>query len=256
MMKFHADDFWAIAAAWHDSKLGLMFDDAEREHDPSKKLSEDDAETLGVRLQAMEHICHQYGLTTSKLLINEKRRELPKSAAEIHMIELVIRSELKDRLFLHIPSGRAAFYDNVSIIDDNAKACFPYAFQELRSASNCYAYEMENACVFHGMRALEHGLKALANDVSVVYDVQTWQTLLDQIESKIRDEGKKPNSPKKQERLQFLSEASAEFRHFKDAWRNYISHNKISYDETQARRVLEHVSSFIETLSKYLKEIP
>ena len=102
--------------------------------------------------------------------------------------------------------------------------------------------------------ALENGLKALATDLTVTYNVQNWKNLLDEFDSKIKIEREKPNNTAKQNKLQFLSDASLEFRHFKDAWRNYVSHNKTTYDETQARRVLDHVASFIEVLSKHLKE--
>lgn len=254
MHKFSADGFWEIATDWHDSVVLLAFGEADALYEPTKPIEPEAAETLRQSLEAAKVVCKKYGLTTSVILLDAKLLDLPKSTGEMNMLELAIKSELKDRLFLQITSNRAAFYDNNGVLTDNAKAAFPLAFQELRNASNCHACEMDTASVFHCMRSLENGLKAFASDLSVAYNTQNWQNLLDEFDAAIKAERAKTNSAQKQERLQFLSEASAEFRHFKDAWRNYVSHNKTTYDESQARRVLDHVASFIETLSKHLKE--
>ena len=40
------------------------------------------------------------------------------------------------------------------------------------------------------MRVLEIGLKALAADVSLTFDLQQWHNIIEEIESKIRDERK------------------------------------------------------------------
>jgi hypothetical protein len=43
--------------------------------------------------------------------------------------------------------------------------------------------------------------------------------------------------------------AAAEFRYFKDAWRNHVMHDRNdSYDEPEALRVLEHVTRFMTLL--------
>ena len=63
-----------------------------------------------------------------------------------------------------------------------------------------------------------------------------------------------PSGVKKSKRLQFLSEAAKEFVFFKDGWRNYVSQDLASYDEYQARSVLEHVRAFMIVLSSRLCE--
>jgi hypothetical protein len=105
------------------------------------------------------------------------------------------------------------------------------------------------------MRVLEHGLRVLAKDVGKTFDVQVWQTIIDQIESAIRELGKTlPAGQAKSERLQFLSSAAKEFVFFKDGWRNYVSHNKASYDPLQAQSALGHVKTFMSVLSSRLRE--
>jgi hypothetical protein len=132
---------------------------------------------------------------------------------------------------------------------------FPSAKEDARSAIECFGIAQNTACVFHLMRVLEHGLAALAKDVGKEFDVQNWQNIIDQIESEVRNLGKRlPSGAAKNARLQFLSEAAKEFVYFKDGWRNYVSHGRGNYDEYQARSVMEHVRSFMTTLSSKLSE--
>ena len=96
----------------------------------------------------------------------------------------------------------------------------------------------------------------MAADLTVAVEAESWHTIIERIEAKIDEARQLPRGEPKNQRLQFLSEAAAEFRYFKDGWRNYASHVKINYDDAQAARVMQHVGTFIELLSKQLKEAP
>jgi hypothetical protein len=108
------------------------------------------------------------------------------------------------------------------------------------------------------MRALEHGLRALATDVGLTFDVQNWQNIINEIDAQIGEWRKSGipgmDKPAKDARLQFLSEAAKEFAYFKDGWRNYVAHAKVPYTPHQAHTVLTHVADFIERLSDQLAE--
>ena len=59
------------------------------------------------------------------------------------------------------------------------------------------------------MLILERGLGALAKDVELTFDVQQWNTIIDQIEKKIRELSQSLSKGiSKNERMQFLSEAA------------------------------------------------
>ncbi|WP_421521873.1 hypothetical protein [Ochrobactrum quorumnocens] len=76
------------------------------------------------------------------------------------------------------------------------------------------------------------------------YTIQNWQKIIEQIDAAIRQSQKTlPKGETQNERLQFLSEVAKEFTHFKDGWRNYVSHNKGTYNDAQAQSVMEHVVS-------------
>ena len=108
------------------------------------------------------------------------------------------------------------------------------------------------------MRILEIGLRALANDLKVTFpspiELENWQSIIEKIESEIRQVNQQPKGLQKSHDLQFYSEAAKEFRYFKDAWRNHVSHSREKYVETEAFRVLSHVKDFMQHLATRLKE--
>jgi hypothetical protein len=137
----------------------------------------------------------------------------------------------------------------------DALAAFPAIQIDAYSATDCYALGHSIASVFHSMRVLEFGLAAIAADVGLVFDLQQWHNIIEQIESKIEAERKSlPKGAARNNRLQFLSESAKEFFYFKDGWRNYVAHNRANYDEPQALSVLTHVRTFMCHLASHLSE--
>jgi hypothetical protein len=130
---------------------------------------------------------------------------------------------------------------------------FPDCKNDIHVGVDLWALYHHTASVFHMMRVLEVGLKALASSVDLKFTIENWQNIIDQIEAQIRLKQKSlPKGADKNKTLQFLAEAAKEFAYFKDGWRNYVSHNKIVYDEHQARSVMEHVRQFMTTLANGL----
>jgi len=167
-----------------------------------------------------------------------------------------IQSELKGYLYYQYPKAQG---EKLRAWKEEWKAAlgaFPRIRADAFDATDCYGMGKNTACVFHCMRVLEIGLRALAENVGLKFDVQQWKNIIDEIEreiEKIRDNGL-PGVTKadKDARLQFLSEAAKEFFYFKDGWRNYVSHNRMTSDEFDALRTLEHVRSFMNHLSEQL----
>jgi len=154
--------------------------------------------------------------------------------------------ELAGHLFFSVPSSRKWIYlEPDKWFGLAAAKSFPDAARDIRDACQCYALAQWTATVFHGMRILEHGLRALASSLGVTFasgiELENWKNILDQIDKEIRRVDQLPKSQQKSEDLQFYSEAAAQFRYFKDAWRNHVSHSRAAYDEQGARQVLDHV---------------
>lgn len=161
-------------------------------------------------------------------------------------------SDMCSSWFLMIPAHQREFYEQREPPFGVAVANkFPEAANDIAAASRCVALDEWTACVFHLMRVLEHGLRAMANDVGLAADAvahENWKNIIDQIEKKIRELEALPKTNDKVERIRSLSSSAAQFRYFKDAWRNHVSHSRVSYDKNSGEPVWLHVKTFMQQL--------
>jgi hypothetical protein len=182
--------------------------------------------------------------------------DLPQNHREVDILFYVISEELANILFLHIPKHKIRYHESKTDLPETLRSSFPKASYEFVRASNCFSLSEHTACVFHSMRVLEHGLKALAHDVGRIFDIQQWHNIIEEIKYEIDTIAKSlPRGQAKNERLQFLSAAAKEFTYFKDGWRNYVAHGHMSYTEIQALNILDHVRIFMIHISEQLKEV-
>jgi len=160
---------------------------------------------------------------------------------------------------LSLPPHRRKYFTTKTFISETVKKSFPIAHAELREGGKCFAVGLNTAAVFHCMRAVELGMRALAGELEVSFpfpkELAEWANLIDHIESKIKVMRNRPKGTKKDEDLKFYSEAGMQFRYFKDGWRVRVAHTRESYEEGQALAVIDHAISFFETLGLRLKEV-
>lgn len=177
--------------------------------------------------------------------------------AKVIALRNAIDTELKQYFYYQYPKQKAQLLVGWKDEWRAAIEAFPTIESEVFSATDCYALGHNVASVFHSMRVLECGLRAIAADVGLTFDLQQWHNIIEQIESNITTERKTLlKGEARNERLRFLSEAAKEFFYFKDGWRNYVAHNRANYDEHQALGVLTHVRSFMNHLASQLSEAP
>jgi hypothetical protein len=166
-----------------------------------------------------------------------------------------IDNELKEHLYYQYPKAKGQKLRSLEVDWQTAVESFPSIGADAFSATDCYAMGHNTAATFHCMRVLERGLSAVAAELGLSFDVQQWQNIIEQIESKIVEtRNALPRGAEKNEKMQFLSEAAKEFFYFKDGWRNYVSHNRGNYDDHQALSILEHTRSFMCHLATQLSE--
>jgi hypothetical protein len=263
MLKDNAAAFVALGERMNDAQALWALDDYLEKADDGimgDRLNEKGKKQVRYYLKKLSTLSERLNLIVSQKLISRRMdiARTPETCEEFETIIEVVKDELQSRLFLFVPNERAPYWEKDDLLSDKAKAKFPKATAELRSAGNAYAAALAEGSIYYSMRALEHGLRALANDVGKTFDVQNWQNIINEIESQLEAWRKNgiPEMDKatKDARLQFLSEAAKEFAYFKDGWRNYVAHAKVPYTEHQALTVLSHVVDFIERLSVRLAE--
>jgi hypothetical protein len=173
--------------------------------------------------------------------------------AEIRALREAFESGIRFKRFYLYPETKGQLCIKAHDHWAKAFAGFPGIKDDALAAVDCYGLGHNTASVFYAMRVVEHGIRELAAAVNIIFDVQQWHTVIEQIEAEIRELDKHwPKSTTKSEWIGFYSEAAKEFFYFKAGWRNYVSHGHDPYDDYQAIGVLEHVRTFMTHLASRL----
>lgn len=197
---------------------------------------------------------------------------------DIRALRQSIQLSLMNQKFLSIPSNEADFYSQDDLFGIKDK--FPIANEEIKLAGNCYATGNYTACVFHLMRAVEIGAKAMVKAlkaqkfigkyknvngaktfVKKPIELCDWKTLRDGLRNALNtlDTGSSM-SVKKKDTLAYYSHAVAQFSNFKDAWRNIISHGhevaekRKQYLQGETMDIMNNTKHFMQHLAKRIKE--
>ena len=216
------------------------------------------------------------GSEIERLILELKMRTVgrvsqSKARAAIDSIHNRMVDVFKDAVFLNVSAAKARYHSAVidadaswekRTIDASIMRAFPSAVPELTAAFDCYATENNTACVFHLMRAAEHGLRAFAVAVGVQttaspLEYQQWQRLLEQAEARIKNAGIGSwSQPAKGLGLDFFQATVADYRALKDSVRNLVMHTRptATYDEHQALSTMNRVQECLARLATYVQE--
>lgn len=225
--------------------------------------SKEQADEIQKTINTMEEQCKLLKLNGSLKIISYISSNYPeyncgKLREALSMLQFVIDRELGEHVFIFIPEERVAWLNKQDAFGPEVSLNFTSAKEDIIESANCYAVGLYTACIFHTMRVLEHGIKALAKDVGLKFYRQSWGTIIkkikDNIDLEIKSLSGQPKDPARTERLQFLSQTAQEFTYFKDGWRNYVMHGEDKYDGPKALSVLNHVKTFMAHLATKLSE--
>ena len=232
----------------------------------SHAFSLDDAPNWELLEQHLSDVEKHIGVLPLSRSLKEQVRRLQERAADhrpdnfIYMSALIselynnIVTELTEHSFLLIPSEVKWLYlTPENSLGSQFEAIFPEAVKDACDGIRCFALDQWTASVFHFMRVLENGLRRLAAEVGLPSEsmaLDQWKNIIDQIVKKIGELEQLPKSQEKSVTLAYFSEAASNFRYFKDAWRNHVSHSRVTYDSKDAKRVMDHVIDFMQHLAK------
>jgi hypothetical protein len=244
-MLFNYSPLYKIAQSLQSLQtVGLLFKDSVH-----KDISKDESKRFVAVLEEVQQRCPEYGLNyTSDMAKRISEKSAPETYADLfseldHLNGSLIYELNKESLF-RIPSERKDYFERDDLFGAEVATAFPSCERDIRKAGSCYALEQEDACVHHLMLVLERGLNALAAKVGVQYQRTNWQTIIEQIASKLK------SAPKGTER-DFYIEVNAQFGFLKDAYRNHSEHARDDhYDMPKALSTLNHVTAFMQTLTK------
>jgi hypothetical protein len=137
---------------------------------------------------------------------------------------------------------------------------FPSATEEFTAAGNCLATECGTACVFHLMRGVEFGLRALARDRRIripknkPLELATWEEIIKELEAAETAIKGYPKTLAREAQYDFYHGAMMQFRGFKNVFRNQIMHTRKSYDSDHAQSIFNQTREFMQTLASRITE--
>jgi len=208
----------------------------------------DDCKSLGL-VYTQKHTQRMLGMSRDE---NITFKEFASLYGElIHRIS----DEVEEYTFFRLPKEKSQYYSNpIDMFGKEIVEKFPSARLEVEEAGKCYAAGRYTASVFHLMRVLELGIRALRRSLGLpASSNRNWESVL----KKCDQELKKPH----QERSvqwntdeTFFAEATANLRAVKDAWRNTTMHIEHIYDDEKAGDLFNAVRAFMRHLSVKLSE--
>jgi hypothetical protein len=138
-----------------------------------------------VTIQNILDVLTRLDLQVSKLAfmdcdrcVNQQPVDRAAYVKEAGIFDRVLRYELSTKWFKYLSAEQATLYQAVDLFGEVVKNNFPSAKGEIIEAGRCLALERGTAAVFHCMRILEVGLKALATELRVDFDNRNWENVL------------------------------------------------------------------------------
>jgi hypothetical protein len=221
------------------------------------------ASLLETSLNHAENHCKDLNLGFSIVMIDRIRHNIHSQEGFGHLKEQYSRlreridDELRSQLLLHIPADKVEYYRGNHQFGEPVSNKFPSAAYDISEAGKCFAVGRNIACVFHLMRVMEYGLRALGkslNDPNLDPKKNpTWDRILQLCDKELQLPYAQQSS-EWQQHQQFFAEATANLRAVKDAWRNPTLHVEQFYDEEKALDVWNAVRAFMKHLATILSE--
>lgn len=144
------------------------------------------------------------------------------------------------------------YWGRDDLVSAKVRDRFPEAVQEIRWAGSSYCASLYTASVFHSMRAAEGGTRTVAAELGISVDgTENMKNVIDAIRTaanKTMEERK--TEPLRNQRSKHYSEIAIDAGLFKDAWRNYVAHSRVTYDKDQALTILKATCRFFEGIVK------
>lgn len=180
--------------------------------------------------------------------------------ATCHELLSRLLDESSSVLLLSIDPEMQRYFNGPNLFGEQVASAFPSAIGEIEEAGKCLALKRNTASAFHAMRAVEHGLRALGkslNEPSLDPDMNpTWDRIIGRGDRELQKTFDK-RTPEWHAKDGFFSEAIANLRAVKTAWRNPTMHVKSGvYDAEKALEVFTAVRGFMRHLASELKETP
>jgi hypothetical protein len=278
MLPFLAEGFCFVSHRL--DKLDCQLKAAIVERGKESPLNPEEENLLKIRLLVLAQHCEVIKLKRATEMLAEIADEpedtghqitLSRARQQLYDLRRAIKRDMHEQKYLSIPLEDVGNYEQRKLFGPSVYRNLKSVRYDIREAGNCYALGRYTACVFHNMRVLEAGIRAFVTELNVKHGAginfqktisKEWGLILNIIQDTLA-QPRKPlqppqpplNPPVQKAQRRFYSKFTKEFGYFKNAWRNEVMHNTTEYDQIEARRVMNHVQSFMTQIAEYgLKE--
>jgi hypothetical protein len=185
--------------------------------------------------------------------------DLATLATHLYHLQEAVLSDARKHAFVNIRSELAQYVEQDNLFGQKVSMHFPSAAPDIKDAGNCLSVGCSTAAVFHLMRTVEHGLRALAFDRRVKLikgpiELATWEEIIKKIELAEQAIQGYPKTLAREAQYEFYHGAMMEFRRFKNKFRNQVMHTRDEYDQDEARSAFTHVKAFMQILAGKISE--
>jgi len=211
-------------------------------------VTESIAKDFASLLKTIHQRCLEYGLSDTsdmakRLLDGIAPDTYDGMFADLNHLNGSLSNQLQKEAVFRVEPELKKYYEHGDLFGPKVAAAFPSCERDIQRAGSCYALGQGDASVHHLMLVLERGLNALAVKVGAQYQRTNWQTIIDQITSKLK------SAPKGPER-DFYNEVNAQFGLLKVTYRNHSEHVRDErYDMPKTLHILNHVREFMQELA-------
>jgi hypothetical protein len=257
MIKFDAATFyWLILTIAQFEESCKKMD--QRVPEEFKQKTRRDIEQF---LRRLDDPFQKIGLRFSKKQVNWMLEDLKDVKCDLVKIgqsfeELLSRisDEIEDKFFFDVEARKIEYYEKPrNLFGWRTIEKFSSIALEVEEAGKCYAVGRHTACAFHLMRVMEVGVRVLGKSLGLSTTNRSWDAILTKCDKELQ----KPTndrSPEWRTDDRFFSEATANLRAVKDAWRNPTMHIEHIYDEEKALDLSNAVRAFMRHLATKLSE--
>ncbi|HZM05087.1 MAG TPA: hypothetical protein VFC44_18975 [Candidatus Saccharimonadales bacterium] len=179
-------------------------------------------------------------------------------------VEDAIRQDFHRRAYVQIREKNRGLYEiPINVFGADLYQKFETARMDIKEAGNCLALELNTAAVFHLMRIIEYGLRAIASALRVKTEKPIescdWGQLIRATRNHIQTRRKEfgnGSKPKKGEKdalnaYETLIDHANVFRFY---WRNNTMHSRSVYSNKEAEGVYDQVKEFMDRLAQQLSK--
>jgi hypothetical protein len=170
----------------------------------------------------------------------------------LEALQLQLFDELDRIRLYHVVEPYVPLYENPTPFGQAVFDNFPSANSDALNAGRCLALGQSTASVFHLMRVMEVGLRALSKALDIPY-APSWESHLKQIKKQIESPHKEKTRGWKAQEA-FYKDAMGDLEAIKLTWRNPTMHIVKEFDDDHARMIYLAVGTFMSRLATRLKE--